>query len=264
MVRRPDVDLGALRAVVGRDAQIERTPEGVSRQVYRVERDGRVEFAVVAEEAGEDLTVEARVLDELRALGVPVPEVVRVGPFEDRSILVITEVPGEDLGRCTDERAARAVAREAGRHLASINTIAVDGWGWLDRTVSTWPPRGRDGGDAPAVLAHGDFDCTPIFQRDGRLTGFIDFGELRGAEPSYDLGHFLLHDGETGPFALFDDVVAGYRERAPVDLEAVRASGLALGQAQLDRWHARGMPHDHELAGRRRRQLDRLLVWSPS
>ena len=120
----------------------------------------------------------------------------------------------------------------------------------------------RDPG--PARLAHGDFDCTPIFHVGETMTGFIDFGEIRGAEPTFDLGHFLLHDGETSPFLLFDHVAAGYCEVAGdnLDLEAVRTSGLLLGARQLARWYRRGLPVDASLAELRRRQLDRLLLWS--
>jgi hypothetical protein len=49
-----------------------------------------------------------------------------------------------------------------------------------------------------AYLAHGDFDLTHIFQRNGHYTGIIDFGEIMGSSPFYDLGHFKLHDGSQG------------------------------------------------------------------
>ncbi|MBO0715312.1 MAG: phosphotransferase, partial [Acidimicrobiales bacterium] len=48
-----------------------------------------------------------------------------------------------------------------------------------------------------AHLAHGDLDVTHIYQENGCYSGIIDFGEVRGAEREFDLGHFLLHDGET-------------------------------------------------------------------
>jgi hypothetical protein len=35
-----------------------------------------------------------------------------------------------------------------------------------------------------AHLAHGDFDMTHIYQEDGRYTGIIDFGEIRGCRLS--------------------------------------------------------------------------------
>ena len=62
-----------------------------------------------------------------------------------------------------------------------------------------------------AWLAHGDFDATHIFQHDGRYTGIIDFGEIRGTDPWYDLGHFRMHDGETLPASVLDWLLEGYR-----------------------------------------------------
>ncbi len=53
--------------------------------------------------------------------------------------------------------------------------------------------------DDQARLAHGDFDTTHIYEKNCRYSGIIDFGEIRGAEPLYDLGHFQLHDGERLP-----------------------------------------------------------------
>lgn len=65
-------------------------------------------------------------------------------------------------------------------------------------------------------LAHGDFDVTPVFQEAGRYTGIIDFGEIRGADCWYDLGHFSMHDGETLPALLLPWLLEGYQEIAPL------------------------------------------------
>lgn len=73
---------------------------------------------------------------------------------------------------------------------------------------------------AEGRLAHGDFDLTPIFQKDGMYTGIIDFGEARGADRWYDLGHFRMHDGETAPLLLLDHLVAGYRDVTPLPGDA--------------------------------------------
>ncbi len=66
------------------------------------------------------------------------------------------------------------------------------------------------------MLAHGDFDATHIFQDEGHYSGIIDFGEIRGADPYYDLGHFMIHDGESLPMAVIPWLIAGYQERAPL------------------------------------------------
>jgi aminoglycoside phosphotransferase (APT) family kinase protein len=71
-----------------------------------------------------------------------------------------------------------------------------------------------------AVLVHGDFDATHIYHQDGLYTGIIDFGEIRGADPCYDLGHLALHDGEIVPFPLLPSVLTGYAEVAPLPSES--------------------------------------------
>lgn len=65
-----------------------------------------------------------------------------------------------------------------------------------------------------AWLAHGDFDVTHIYQHQGRYTGIIDFGEIRGANSLYDLGHFRMYDGETLPSLVLAYLLEGYKEIA--------------------------------------------------
>jgi len=69
-----------------------------------------------------------------------------------------------------------------------------------------------------ATLAHGDFDTTHIFYKDGHYTGIIDFGEIRGTGPRYDLGHFHLHE----PLRTLPALLQGYGEvvTLPADIEA--------------------------------------------
>jgi len=85
-------------------------------------------------------------------------------------------------------------------------------------------------------LAHGDLDVSHIYIHDGAYSGIIDFGEMRGAEQTFDLGHFQLHDGETRPAELFESFLTGYAEIAtlPDDhREAIRVSAILLGLRQL-------------------------------
>ncbi|HEY4383064.1 MAG TPA: phosphotransferase, partial [Ktedonobacteraceae bacterium] len=62
-------------------------------------------------------------------------------------------------------------------------------------------------------LAHGDFDTSHIYQQDGRFTGIIDFGEIRGTSHWYDLGHFHMRDGEALPYRVLPELIRGYEER---------------------------------------------------
>lgn len=84
-------------------------------------------------------------------------------------------------------------------------------------------------------LAHGDFDASHIYvdPETGIYQGIIDFGEIRGADPLYDLGHALVHAGDAHGQAGFDGIVAGYREEAAVDLYAVRLQAISIAARGL-------------------------------
>ncbi len=263
--RKPDVDPKALSAVlkrafgVARPLSFERTAEGVSTQVYRVRRDGGLFYLRIAEKESDDLRTDAELHRRLLGLGVSVPDVVYVESFDAglrRSVMITTEIEGKPLTASASKKEAKAVVRAAGRDIARINQVRVDGFGWVKRDGPRWPPAGvcetyadfvtselpqpwpgvlaalfspkqlagleevieaekrRD--ISAASLAHGDFDLTPIYQRAGRYTGLIDFGEVRGTEPLYDLGHFFLHEGETHPAALLGALLEGYAEVTPL------------------------------------------------
>jgi aminoglycoside phosphotransferase (APT) family kinase protein len=318
MPRKPDIDASALAALTRRafgasvPVTCERTPDGVSTQVYRLVRGSETFYLRVAEEADENLETDAELHRRLRALGVRVPWVVFVEPFDaaiGRSVVITTEVAGASLAEtaCSTE-VARAVAEEAGEDLAGINGVVVDGFGWVRRRGSGWPfqaehasylpfltsslpadwpgPLGslfsgpildvieamldHERGLPPAEgrLAHGDFDTTAIFCSGGRYSGLIDFGEIRGAEPLFDLGHFHLHDEERVPGRLLPALLSGYRRTAalPPDPErSIRRSAVLLGLRQLWRWlgptHGYGL--DHPAVTRRAARI-RQLIRSPS
>lgn len=194
------------------------------------------------------------------------------------SYMLTTAIPGSSLAHAGTDNQARRAARSAGRETAIINSVKVAGFGWIQLNgkhpltaeldtygdfVSSYLPdnwpgwldgvfesphldaleslveaeRSRDVG--AGRLVHGDLDVTHIYFHDGRYSGLIDFGEMRGADPYFDLGHFLLHDGETRPAQLFDSFLAGYREVAalPDDHpEEIRTSAILLGLRQLSLW----------------------------
>jgi len=207
-----------------------------------------------------------------------------------RSAMITTEVAGAPLSEAPTLETASAVVRDAGADLAVLNQIDLEGFGWVKRDQVAWPlraelktyrefvrsylPHAWSGGLAALFappelaqieaiasdeerrdlaqgrLAHGDFDVTAIFHEGDQYSGIIDFGEIRGAKPTFDLGHFLLHDGETLPWRLFDSLVEGYRDAVelPQDYRnQVRTSAVLLGLRQLCRWIGpeRGAPVDH-------------------
>jgi len=190
----------------------------------------------------------------------------------------MAEVPGGSIAQGGTDDEARQVAVAAGRDVAVINSVRVSGFGWLQRDGSSqlaaelpsyrefavsylpkpWPGRLRDVFDRRQLnalralaageqdkrfrvghLVHGDLDVTHIYSHGGRYSGIIDFGEMHGADRHFDLGHFMLHDGETRPAPLFNSFLAGYRQVSPLPAghcQAIRVSAVLLGLRQLSRW----------------------------
>lgn len=220
-----------------------------------------------------------------------------------RSWMIMTEIPGRSIAcDCTDEEARQAAAA-AGRDAAVINSVSVAGFGWIRRDgprqlaaelpsyglfavsdlPAPWPGALRDAfgprqlealhelaaaeQDRPlrfGHLAHGDLDVTHVYAHAGRYSGIIDFGEMRGADPCFDLGHFLLHDGETRPARLFSSFLDGYRQVSPLPdghREAIRTSAILLGLRQLSQWLSpeRAYPLRRPLVQRRIAGLSKLL-----
>lgn len=310
--RRPDADPAAVTALLRRafgdsvPVTFERTPDGMSTQVYRVRRGTDTFYLRMAEERDEHLGTDAELHRRLRMAGVQVPAIVFVEEFDaalDRSVLITDEVPGATLADGATPETARALVRQAGAQLAVLNGLPVDGFGWVHRHGPGWPLRAEHRRYADFVtsempanwpgplaalfssadldrlaalaeserrrtlpgarLAHGDFDAMPIFHRDGRYTGLIDFGEIRGTEPEFDLGHFLLHDTEHVPMPLLPALLDGYRQvRPPPDHAALCRSAILSGLRQLCRWIApdRAMPPTHPAVVARTHRLTELLA----
>jgi aminoglycoside phosphotransferase (APT) family kinase protein len=286
--RKADIDKAAtdtlLHRVFGSFAPVtyQRTPEGVSTQVYRIRRGSEVYYLRIAEEADENLEAEAELHRRLRSLGVKVADIVHVEPFNadiGRSTMITTEIPGVSAAEVSEPAIAAAIVEQAGADLAMINRIPVDGFGFVRRRDRRWPlqaefpqyesflasflPRPWPGPLAflfdhadltviedliehertrlltSAVLSHGDFDLTPIFCAGDRYTGLIDFGEIRGTEALFDLGHFHLHDQETNPAILLPALLRGYQRVQTLPTghqEDIRRSAILLGLRQLCRW----------------------------
>ncbi len=116
-----------------------------------------------------------------------------------------------------------------------------------------------------AHLAHGDFDVTPVFCVASRYIGLIDFGEIRGTEPEFDLGHFDLHDGETLATLLLPALLRGYQQVRPLPadhLQSIRRSAVLLGLRQLCRWLGppRHRALDHPAVTSRAQRISELLA----
>ncbi len=294
-MRQPDFDADALQEIAGRVLPgsgrplVERMRSGGSTAVYRIERGDVRLYLRLAEKPEDDLSPDVLVHNLLLARGVLVPEIVHFDAFNPslgRGLTVTTEIAGNPLADHHRAIDVATVTRAAGRDLAVVNGIDVEGFGWVRRdrpnatrleavlpslhrfvfdeieqhfaAIATFFTLGEVRLIRRAIrlwdilldadqglLAHGDFDPTHIYHRDGAYTGIIDFGEICGTDRFYDLGHFALYVGEQLPESLLRHLLAGYHEVFPLPpdhehhiqlwrlLIGVRALARSVGRANV-------------------------------
>lgn len=190
-------------------------------------------------------------------------------PITGFSMMLAREIPGVSMAQQWPDNAP-AILRAAGYQLALLHTIPVEGFGWINRESPNVLRGEKESFTAyfteylqndltalfdydltpgeqeavcrcmeeavlllhieSAVLVHGDFDSTHIFHADGKFTGFIDFGEIRGNHPFFDLGMFALHDDSPNRKALAN-LLAGYKTHTPLsqtDLRGIELMALFI------------------------------------
>ena len=218
------------------------------------------------------------------------------------SVMITEHIGGRPLMESPDSEVLRSVTECAGRDLAVINSIETDGFGWVVRQDPVWPPTAecREYGDfvvddlpdpwpgafAPlfadgdlatiealiekeqqrhvgvGVLAHGDLGVDHIFEAGGEYAGIIDFGELRGAEPEFDLGVFFMQAPAEGRPMLVDALLRGYEQVTvlPEDIRLrMRVSGTLKVLRQVGRWLQPDFPYERDAAAVAAIVRDRLL-----
>ena len=255
--RAPDEKdvLQAVRRHLPQAESAARVPRGGSTYVYRVKTASETYYARFLPEAA-SFAAEATAHEIMHAISVRVPRIVAFEHREERSglsMMLAEEIPGASMEEKWPEQSADVILREAGRQLALMHTIPVDGFGWIDRgshdalkgekrsfleyfddyladdliclrhygftdseqsQIRNYMEQARRLLDVPqAVLVHGDFDTTHIFHAAGQFTGFIDFGEIRGSNRLFDLAVFAYNDRSPDRTAYYH-LVDGYREAA--------------------------------------------------
>jgi aminoglycoside phosphotransferase (APT) family kinase protein len=116
--------------------EIERAGDGISTAVYRLQRGEEVFYLRVLPEIGQSFAPEAYVHTLLCGLGVHVPEVVYFEHYNEglqRSVMVTSEISGRHLGWLATGPETSEILRQAGRELAIINAVPVEGFGWIKR-----------------------------------------------------------------------------------------------------------------------------------
>lgn len=276
---------------------LERVLNGVSTYVYRVQKEEEILYARILPEIGMSFGVEAHVHSILRHRQVIVPEVIYFAPRQeslDMSLMIVREIAGAPIRACTSEAEYEPAMIAAGKQLALIHQVPVEGFGAIQRdwtepgtklqgemaSMHTYLFESLDTHLAVLLseqilsqkeakqiaellqagsrlmtrhqpqLIHGDFDDTHIFHNAGVYTGIIDFGEIEGNSPFYDLGHYRLHDGQNGMFRGFGPLLKGYQEGAALtsdDQLEIELWALWIGIKRLGRRiHKRKKDSYHE------------------
>ncbi|WP_282942782.1 aminoglycoside phosphotransferase family protein [Paenibacillus sp. RC67] len=236
---------------------IERELRGGSTYVYRVQLEDSTLYLRILPEEDWSFGVEVQVHSLLREKGLLVPEVIYFDPhrhISEMSFMVVGEIPGGNIINCGSQDIYDDILLQAGKQLAVINQVRVDGFGFIKRGREEYrgklqgekillldylyeileealPLLSENGfcqadilriksifnagttlmGRHEACLVHGDFDDDHIFSHNGIFSGIIDFGEIQGSSPLYDLGHFKLHDGQSA-LQGFHSLAMGYNE----------------------------------------------------
>lgn len=116
---------------------VERVREGVSTAVYRVREGDRIYYLRVLPEVDASFAPERYVHAALRAWGLPVPEVLyfeAYQPLLHRSVMLTTAIAGQAIGYEARPAPVQPLVRAAGRDLARLNRLPVQGFGWVLRS----------------------------------------------------------------------------------------------------------------------------------
>ena len=155
----------ALLAVGFGGFRFTRASGGVSTEVYRMDKENEVYYLRIAEKE-KTFWPEVEAHRLCRKKGVLVPEVVF---YEEnnlklkRDIMITTVIEGEELKN--QEEIPNETLKEAGRNLALINSIPIEGMGWIDNDFGVKQIRG-DG------VNYGDFILENI---DGKVERLVNF-----------------------------------------------------------------------------------------
>lgn len=237
------------------------TNTGLANWVFALDGDYVLRVARPLQMAEEDVRTEVVAVPVAVAAGIRTPQLLVFDDSRteiDTLFTIYQRVPGTPEGATTLPAAARAaVHRELGREMAAIHhriTVCDDPRGWLDHPTqqgacahhleTAWgadalspdearwaeallkrlTPAIEAAGTTPSRFLHGDLLPMNVMVHDAAFAAVIDWGDAGWGDPALD---FWGVDPE-----LTDDVVAGYREVAPLDDAVVeRARAEQLGRA---------------------------------
>ena len=151
------------------DCEVEKETHGDQSDGYKLITPGQNYFLKVASALEKE-----KVRLEWLAGKLPVPRVIALIRIEDKDALLMTEVEGEDLARFSQKISQKDTIAKLALAIRDVHSIDISSC-----------PFGKKGDGK--VLVHGDA-CLPNFiYRDGKLSGYIDLGDMQIADKTVDL-----------------------------------------------------------------------------
>jgi hypothetical protein len=254
----------------GEPVSVERVAEGVSTYVYRITFPHETFYLRVLPEEGASFAPEIIVHMQLRHLQIKVPEVIHFEHYNEllqRSVMVTAEIKGRSLSQ-SSTLSQEEIVEEAGRDLVRLNTVLVEGFGWVRRdSPDLRHLRAEWSTHRAFALEHWEADLAylaeHVLQRSevallervlSRYDSWLDSEQGYLAHGDFDttqiyqhnghytgiidLGHFHMRDGELLPFHLLPALVCGYKEVASLPLayeQHIRFTGLLINVRALAR-----------------------------
>lgn len=268
----------ALASTPYSDFQIEQIEEGVSADVFKLSRQNEVYFLRVLPE---DESIEFQLLAHELILkkGVKIPKIVffqeQTPTLDKKSFMIVTEIHEKSISNSKNltNNQLSDVLYETGKELALINSIEINGIGWIEEikanklvaysknyqefiinenmgrlaelekekiisfSIFTKTKNYIETNsnlfdlNENSYLAHGDFGNSHIFQKNGKYSGIIDFGDIRGTTKFHDLAHYSVYHGNELPF-----LIKGYGSvyKLPIDyVERIKAEALIIAIGKL-------------------------------
>ena len=255
-----------------------RVAEGVSTIVYRIDAGEQTYYLRILPEPGASFAPEVAAHQQLRAVGLRVPEVIyfeHFNPLFQRSLMLTTAIAGRAIGYDQPPAAIAQLLYQAGRELATMNRVAVQGYGWLRRdtadlrlcaehpTLPTWL---IEEFEAPLRALRRCPDLTPreadaLIELLGIACEQLQHEPAVLAHGDFDVTHIYYHDAaytgiidfgeirgthqlyDLGHFAiesgdLLPDLLQGYTAVAPLHDDALRQislTGLLIAARRIGR-----------------------------
>lgn len=198
-----------------RSTAIERVVEGVSTCVYRITTHDETFYLRILPEEGQSFAPEAFVHQQLRQMGVKVPDVLYFEHYHEplqRSVMITTGIKGIALSQSStlSPHELDAILLEAGRDVAHVNSIPVDGFGWIQRDqpdtthLHAELPTFRDftleywDADIAYLAEHAVLSSSEIMELEricSDYDSYLDENQAYLAHGDFDTTHIFQHDG---------------------------------------------------------------------